>query len=108
VAATKDRGGPINCHDGPDERSAAGPPTNIVNSELNRSDLAADDAARGETAPIVRWLDERRADGVVLVRMPSRPTAAGALPDAVFTFRPGDPQYKFWRQQASGPRSQAG
>lgn len=43
------------------------------------------------------WQCERRSDGAVLVRVPSRRDAA--LPDAVFTFRHGDPQYGFWEQQ---------
>lgn len=39
-----------------------------------------------------------RPDGVVLVRVPpSNPSLADATPDAVFSFRPGDPQYGYWR-----------
>jgi hypothetical protein len=41
---------------------------------------------------------EMRPDGVVLVRVPpSNPALADSTPDAVFTFRPGDPQYDYWR-----------
>ncbi len=47
------------------------------------------------------WVVERRADGVVLVRVRSRPAGASTLPDAVFTFRPGDPQYRQWEQRAT-------
>jgi hypothetical protein len=42
---------------------------------------------------------ERRADGAVLVRVPSRVVDGRALPDAVFAFRAGDPQYNFWVEQ---------
>jgi hypothetical protein len=42
---------------------------------------------------------ERRADGAVIVRVPSRSTGATTLPDAVFSFRAGDPQYDYWERQ---------
>jgi hypothetical protein len=43
---------------------------------------------------------ERRADGAVIVRVhSSRRAAEGALPDAVFSFRAGDPQYDYWERQ---------
>ncbi len=42
---------------------------------------------------------ERRADGAVLVRVHSRVVDGRALPDAVFAFRAGDPQYSFWESQ---------
>lgn len=45
------------------------------------------------------WDLERRADGAVLVRVPSRVVDGRALPDAVFAFRAGDPQYIFWDAQ---------
>jgi len=48
------------------------------------------------------WILERRtADGAILVRVPSlRADAAGeALPDAVFSFRDGDPQYSLWAER---------
>jgi len=45
-----------------------------------------------------QWILEGRADGVILVRIPSRP-GPDRLPDAVFTFRPGDPQYRRWEQR---------
>lgn len=41
----------------------------------------------------------RRADGAILVRMPSRPNNGHTLPDAVFAFRLGDPQYHYWEKQ---------
>ncbi len=46
-----------------------------------------------------RWNVEPREDGAVLVRVPSSDQAGQALPDAVFTFRPGDPQYAYWKEQ---------
>jgi hypothetical protein len=42
---------------------------------------------------------ERRVDGAVVVRVHSRNVNGRALPDAVFAFRAGDPQYSFWEQQ---------
>lgn len=42
------------------------------------------------------WHLERRADGAVLVRVPSHAADGRALPDAVFAFRKGDPQFDFW------------
>jgi hypothetical protein len=45
------------------------------------------------------WDIKRRADGAVLVRVPSRVINGRALPDAVFAFRAGDPQYAFWEAE---------
>ena len=42
---------------------------------------------------------ERRADGAVIVRVHSRQTEPAPLPDAVFSFRAGDPQYDYWERQ---------
>jgi hypothetical protein len=42
---------------------------------------------------------ERRADGAVIVRVHSKVTTEAALPDAVFSFRAGDPQYDYWERQ---------
>ncbi len=43
---------------------------------------------------------ELRSDGVVLVRVPpANPSLADFLPDAVFSFRAGDPQYGYWRSR---------
>lgn len=36
-------------------------------------------------------------NGVVFVRVHSSDRVGQPLPDAVFTFRPGDPQYEFWK-----------
>lgn len=49
------------------------------------------------------WVLERRNDGVILVRVPSqrRHDAAESLPDAVFSFRDGDPQYCIWSQRVA-------
>jgi len=41
---------------------------------------------------------ELRADGAILVRVPpANPNLVDSLPDAVFSFRKGDPQYSYWR-----------
>jgi hypothetical protein len=45
------------------------------------------------------WQLERRPDGAVVVRVPSRSRNGDQLPDAVFSFRHGDPQYRFWDAQ---------
>jgi hypothetical protein len=44
------------------------------------------------------WDVERRDDGAVLVRVHSRNRQGRPLPDAVFAFRQGDPQYDYWEQ----------
>jgi len=50
---------------------------------------------------------ESRANGVMLVRVRSR--RDHTLPEAVFTFRVGDPQYEYWKrrlmEQESGSAS---
>jgi hypothetical protein len=45
---------------------------------------------------------ERRADGSVLVRVHSSERKGHKLPDAVFTFRDGDPQYNYWEERSRG------
>jgi hypothetical protein len=45
------------------------------------------------------WDVERRQDGAVLVRVHSRIVNGQALPDAVFAFRAGDPQFSYWEEQ---------
>lgn len=45
------------------------------------------------------WKIDRRNDGVLLVRIPSEQHNGETLPDAVFSFRAGDPQYKLWEQR---------
>ena len=45
------------------------------------------------------WAVERRSDGAVLVRVPSDRSAGIPLPDAVFAFRAGDPQFNYWEEQ---------
>lgn len=47
------------------------------------------------------WDVERRTDGAVIVRVHSATRDGRPLPDAVFTFRHGDPQYAYWEQQLS-------
>jgi hypothetical protein len=45
------------------------------------------------------WHLERRSDGAVLVRVPSRGSGSYVPPDAVFAFRLGDPQYRYWDER---------
>ncbi len=55
------------------------------------------------------WILSRRPDGAIVVRVRSPPNNGHTLPDAVFAFRHGDPQYQYWdqqlRQHESKPRS---
>ena len=51
------------------------------------------------TMPLDCWDVQRRHDGAVLVRVHSCDRQGHELPDAVFTFRLGDPQYDYWEQQ---------
>jgi len=39
---------------------------------------------------------EQRGDGAVVVRVRSTGEGDARLPDAVFSFRCGDPQYAYW------------
>jgi hypothetical protein len=41
----------------------------------------------------------RRNDGAIVVRILSRRNNGHTLPDAVFAFRAGDPQYSYWESQ---------
>jgi hypothetical protein len=41
---------------------------------------------------------QRRGDGAVIVRVASRDRGPETLPEAVFTFRFGDPQFQYWEQ----------
>lgn len=45
------------------------------------------------------WDIDRRKDGTFLVRVHSTDRNGRKLPDAVFTFRMGDPQYNFWEEK---------
>ena len=42
---------------------------------------------------------QQRDDGAVLVRVHSSNRQGSPLPDAVFAFRLGDPQFDYWQQQ---------
>ena len=52
------------------------------------------------------FIIQRRGDGALVVRVPSRANGANRLPDAIFSFRAGDPQYSYWEQEYS--RQQGG
>ena len=45
---------------------------------------------------------EQRSDGAVLVRVRSAGKGPDRLPDAVFAFRCGDPQYAYWLGRLTG------
>lgn len=42
---------------------------------------------------------QRRSDGALIVRVASLDRGQETLPDAVFSFRAGDPQYDHWEQR---------
>ena len=46
--------------------------------------------------PDERLSIEKRSDGALVVRVQSEGPADSRLPDAVFSFRCGDPQYAYW------------
>lgn len=55
-------------------------------------------ASNSEAAsiPDERLSIEQRRDGAILVRVKSEGTEGSRLPDSVFSFRCGDPQYSYW------------
>ena len=68
------------------------------------------DKADAGQIPEERLTIEKRSDGVLVVRVQSEGPPGSRLPDAVFSFRCGDPQYAYWLQrlrsmQSKGPRS---
>ena len=54
--------------------------------------------SKAEPIPIPdeRLTIEKRSDGAVVVRVQSEGPEGSRLPDAVFSFRCGDPQYAYW------------
>jgi hypothetical protein len=54
------------------------------------------------------FIIQRRGDGALVVRVPSRSNGANRLPDAAFAFRAGDPQYSFWEQEYSRQQGRQG
>ncbi|MBN1393606.1 MAG: hypothetical protein JW959_01055 [Pirellulales bacterium] len=58
-----------------------------------------------QTAELSACDVRRRSDGVVLVRVRSDVRQGRRLPDAIFSFRQGDPQYEYWTAQALGQTS---
>ena len=50
----------------------------------------------------------RRDDGAILVYVRSERKKGRQLPDAVFAFRRGDPQYEFWEQKLREKHSAGG
>jgi hypothetical protein len=55
--------------------------------------------APGDLRDANAWRVERRSDGALLVRVSSRLWQGNRLPDAVFSFRCGDPQYGYWEER---------
>ncbi|MDO4550494.1 MAG: hypothetical protein Q4C96_04515 [Planctomycetia bacterium] len=48
---------------------------------------------------------EKQKNGTLIVRMHSQDTEGNKLPDAVFTFRPNDPQYELWLKKYNAVKS---
>ena len=46
---------------------------------------------------------EKRSDGAIVVRVRSEGPEESRLPDAVFSFRNGDPQYAYWLGRLKAP-----
>jgi hypothetical protein len=44
---------------------------------------------------------QKRSDGSIVVRIQSAGDEQNRLPDAVFSFRCGDPQYDYWLRRLS-------
>jgi hypothetical protein len=55
-----------------------------------------------DSAPLA-FRVERRPDGAIIVRVPSTGQFGEPLPDAVFSFRIGEPQYGRWERQIETP-----
>ncbi|MEO1990882.1 MAG: hypothetical protein ABGW78_03045 [Pirellulales bacterium] len=53
--------------------------------------------------PDDRLTIEQRKDGTLVVRVRSTGTEDERLPDAVFSFRCGDPQYSYWLSRYQKP-----
>jgi hypothetical protein len=58
-------------------------------------------ASPAASIPEDRLSVERRRDGVLVVRVRSAGPEHARLPDAVFSFRCGDPQYAYWLRRVS-------
>ncbi len=46
---------------------------------------------------------QKRSDGSIVVRIQSAGDERNRLPDAVFSFRCGDPQYDYWLRRLTKP-----
>jgi len=77
-----------------------------VSQQSLRAAQSADQAAAVQATAVQSgaWEVERRNDGAVLVRVHSADRYGRPLPDAVFAFRVGDPQYDYWDRLATGRR----
>jgi hypothetical protein len=54
--------------------------------------------------PPARLVIQKRDDGAIVVKVRSEDSS---LPDAVFSFRCGDPQYAYWSRQCEAARGSA-
>ena len=53
----------------------------------------------GKHVDVENYTIERKPNGVLLVHVHSCDADGQPLPDAVFTFRPNDPQYEIWSRR---------
>ena len=58
--------------------------------------MSSTSSTDGTPIPDDRLTIERRGNGVLVVRVQSLGSGHERLPDAVFSFRCGDPQYAYW------------
>lgn len=74
------------------------------------ADRAPADPASSDSGiiPDDRCTVERRSDDVLVVRVRSQGSEHERLPDAVFSFRCGDPQYAYWLDRAKHRRGDGG
>lgn len=62
---------------------------------------------RNDTYDAATWNLTRRVDGAVVVRVHSSHNNGHTLPDTVFAFRVGDPQYAYWDAQMRAREQQS-
>jgi len=76
-----------------------------IRQSAGRSKATAGPEERPTAVPDDRVSLEQRSDGAVIVRVHSAGTGPDRLPDAVFAFRCGDPQYAYWLERLAGQQA---
>ena len=78
-----------------DGGSSEGPSVLLRSARVQERPAMASNSGAA-SIPDERLSIEQRHDGAILVRVKSEGTEGSRLPDAVFSFRCGDPQYSYW------------